>query len=43
MIKIVSRHLSLKKKIHLNNNKVDVKRLIENHKEFIKSYKIILK
>ena len=31
------------KTIHLNNNKVDVKSLIENHKEFIMSNKIILK
>ena len=29
--------------IHLNNNKIDVKILIENHKEFVKKSKIVLK
>ena len=28
---------------HLNNNKIDVKFLIHNHKEFIKNNKLILK
>ena len=29
--------------IHLNNDKIEVTNLVENHKEFIKNYKIMLK
>ena len=31
------------KKIYLNNNKINVESVIENHKKFIKNIKIILK